>query len=132
MRVDALLTILGMAVAGYATRAGGLWLMRFVPSSPRVEAWLQHLPGTVLIALIAPCGRCLYGCGLGSLCGRAGDGSSGSAYQESATGDHSRRWNGAAAPPICSLKVLRRVEEAIILAHLFSLLCSARLNRCGV
>ena len=54
MRVDALLTILGMAVACYATRAGGLWLMRFVPSSPRVEAWLQHLPGTVLIALIAP------------------------------------------------------------------------------
>src|SRR5215470_9448489 len=54
MRVDALLTILGMAAACYTTRAGGLWLMRFVPSSPRVEAWLQHLPGTVLIALIAP------------------------------------------------------------------------------
>lgn len=54
MQLDALLTILGMAVASYATRAGGLWLMRFVTPSPRVEAWLRHIPGAVLVALIAP------------------------------------------------------------------------------
>jgi uncharacterized membrane protein len=54
MRVDALLTILAMAVVTYATRAGGLWLMRFVTPSPRVEAWLRHIPGAVLISLIAP------------------------------------------------------------------------------
>ncbi len=54
MPIDTLLTILGMAAAAYATRAGGLWLMRFVTPSPRVEAWLQHLPGAVLVALIAP------------------------------------------------------------------------------
>jgi uncharacterized membrane protein len=54
MPIDATVAILGMAVATYATRAGGLWLLRFVTPSPRVEAWLQHLPGSVLVALIAP------------------------------------------------------------------------------
>ena len=54
MPSDAIATILGMAVATYAARAGGLWLMRFVSPSPRVEAWLRHLPGAVLVALIAP------------------------------------------------------------------------------
>lgn len=54
MQLDALLTILGMAAASYATRAGGLWLMRFVTPSPRVDAWLRHIPGAVLVALIAP------------------------------------------------------------------------------
>ncbi len=54
MRIDTLLTILGMAAASYATRAGGLWLMRFARPSPRVEAWLDHLPGAVLVALVAP------------------------------------------------------------------------------
>lgn len=54
MTAESLLTILGMAFATYATRAGGLWLMtRFTPS-PRVEAALQALPGTLLVALIAP------------------------------------------------------------------------------
>ncbi|HLW03377.1 MAG TPA: AzlD domain-containing protein [Ktedonobacterales bacterium] len=54
MQIDAMVAILGMAVATYVTRAGGLWLMRFVSPSPRVEAWLRHLPGAVLVALIAP------------------------------------------------------------------------------
>lgn len=54
MQIEVFVTILGMAVASYATRAGGLWLMRFVTPSPRVEAWLRHLPGSVLVALIAP------------------------------------------------------------------------------
>jgi uncharacterized membrane protein len=54
MQIEVLLTILAMAVATYATRAGGFWLMRFVTPSPRVEAWLRHLPGSVLVALIAP------------------------------------------------------------------------------
>jgi uncharacterized membrane protein len=54
MPLDALLAILGMALVSYMTRAGGLWLMRFVTPSPRVEAWLRHLPGAVLVAIIAP------------------------------------------------------------------------------
>lgn len=50
----ALLTILGMALVTYLTRAGGLWLMSFVTPSPRVEAWLRQIPGAVLVAIIAP------------------------------------------------------------------------------
>jgi uncharacterized membrane protein len=56
MSIDplALLTIAGMAVATYVTRAGGLWLMGRVPMSSRAEAGLRHIPGAVLVALIAP------------------------------------------------------------------------------
>src|SRR5215831_13328537 len=49
-----LLTILGMALVTYATRAGGFWLMGLVTPSPRVEAWLKQIPGAVLVAIIAP------------------------------------------------------------------------------
>jgi branched chain amino acid efflux pump len=49
-----LLTILGMALVTYATRAGGFWLMGLVTPSSRVEAWLKQIPGAVLVALIAP------------------------------------------------------------------------------
>ena len=49
-----LLTILGMALVTYATRAGGFALMGLVTPSPRVETWLKQLPGAVLVALIAP------------------------------------------------------------------------------
>jgi len=49
-----LLTILGMALVTYATRASGLWLMGRVTLSRRVEAWLRYVPGTVLVALVAP------------------------------------------------------------------------------
>lgn len=49
-----LLVILGMAVATYAARAGGLWLARRLPTTERLEAWLHHIPGAVLSALIAP------------------------------------------------------------------------------
>ena len=49
-----LLTILGMALVTYATRAGGFWLIGLVTPSPRVETWLKQIPGAVLVALIAP------------------------------------------------------------------------------
>jgi uncharacterized membrane protein len=49
-----LLTIFGMALATYATRAGGLWLMHRTTPSPIVRAWLEYIPGTVLVAIIAP------------------------------------------------------------------------------
>lgn len=54
MNASALLTIAGMALVTYATRAGGLWLMGRVALTPRVEAWLRNIPGAVLVALIAP------------------------------------------------------------------------------
>lgn len=50
----ALITILGMALVTYATRAGGFWLMGLVRPSPRIEAWLRQIPGAVLVAIIAP------------------------------------------------------------------------------
>jgi uncharacterized membrane protein len=50
----ALLTIIAMGLVTYATRAGGLWLMARIPSSPRVEAWLNSIPGAVLISIVAP------------------------------------------------------------------------------
>ena len=43
-----------MALVTYATRVSGPILMRRVPLSKRVEAWLSYIPGTVLVALIAP------------------------------------------------------------------------------
>ena len=54
MRAEAFATILGMALVTFATRAGGLWLMGRIQPTPRIEAWLRHLPGAILAALIAP------------------------------------------------------------------------------
>ena len=50
----ALLTILGMALVTYLTRIGGLWLMSRVTLSGRLKAWLEYLPGTILVAIVAP------------------------------------------------------------------------------
>src|SRR5437764_14866790 len=49
-----LITILGMALVTYATRAGGFWLMSLVTPSPRIEAWLRQIPGAVMVSLVAP------------------------------------------------------------------------------
>jgi len=58
MTVDprALLAILGMAVVTYATRIGGLWLLRRLGGTPsgRVAAWLRAIPGAVIVAIVAP------------------------------------------------------------------------------
>ena len=54
MQTSSMLTILGMALVTYATRAGGLWLMGRVRPSPRVEKWLRHIPDAVLISIVAP------------------------------------------------------------------------------
>lgn len=50
----ALAVILGMAVATYASRIGGLWIMTRVPLTGRVSAFLNALSGSVLVALVAP------------------------------------------------------------------------------
>ena len=52
--IPALLIILGMALVTYLSRASGLWLMSYIPLSERVQVWLAYLPGTVLVALVAP------------------------------------------------------------------------------
>lgn len=49
-----LITILAMAGVTYLTRAGGPWLIGRLGLSPAIKAWLNNLPGPILIALIAP------------------------------------------------------------------------------
>lgn len=46
--------LLAMAAASFACRAGGFWLMRFVPVTPRLEAALKATPLAVMVALVAP------------------------------------------------------------------------------
>jgi len=46
--------ILVMAVATYAMRAGGFWLMARVPVTPRLRRMLQALPGSVVAAAVLP------------------------------------------------------------------------------
>lgn len=56
MRIDttALMAILGMAAVTYFTRISGLWMMNRMKATPRMEAWLRALPGTILTSIIAP------------------------------------------------------------------------------
>lgn len=51
---DTLFTIVLMAVATYATRAGGLWLASRFDLSERAGAWLDQIPGAILVSLVAP------------------------------------------------------------------------------
>ncbi len=51
---QALLTILGMALVTYITRMSGLWLMGRIPLFGWLKAWLEYLPGTILVAIVAP------------------------------------------------------------------------------
>ena len=56
MRLDpqVLITILLMGLATYATRAGGLWLTNRLSLSDRMEAWLEYIPGAILVSRVAP------------------------------------------------------------------------------
>jgi uncharacterized membrane protein len=54
VELEVFLIILGMGLATYATRAGGLWLMGRVKLSPRVEAGLKNVPGAVFVSMIVP------------------------------------------------------------------------------
>jgi len=46
--------ILAAAVVTYALRAGGLLLAEHLPKKGRIKAAMEALPGTILLALIAP------------------------------------------------------------------------------
>lgn len=54
MPVEAMFAILGMAAVTYGIRAGGLLLADRLPSGGFVAAWMRHIPGAVLAALVAP------------------------------------------------------------------------------
>jgi uncharacterized membrane protein len=49
-----LVAIVLMALATYATRAGGLWLASRFDLSERAGAWLDQVPGAILVSLVAP------------------------------------------------------------------------------
>ena len=49
-----LLAIIGMALATYATRVSGLYLMRGVTVKGRLKAALDAMPPAILMAVIAP------------------------------------------------------------------------------
>ncbi len=48
------LAILGMAAATYLTRAAGLFIATRIRLTPRTEAFLQGIPGAVLISILLP------------------------------------------------------------------------------
>lgn len=52
-RTDAL-AILIMALATYATRAGGILLAERLPDGPRTERLLTHLSTSIVAAILAP------------------------------------------------------------------------------
>lgn len=54
LRLDVLLAILGMALATYLCRAGGYALFRALRPPRYVEVTLQHLPGPIFMAYVAP------------------------------------------------------------------------------
>ena len=51
---SALLAILGVAVATYAMRFGGLLLSEHIPQSGAFKAFMEALPGTILLSLVVP------------------------------------------------------------------------------
>ena len=52
--LEALAAILLMGLATYATRIAGFLLIRRFAPSPFLEAWFNHVPGAVFVALVAP------------------------------------------------------------------------------
>ena len=47
-------TVLAMALVTAVTKVGGLWLLRRIEVSDRLEAGLSVLPGAIVIAILGP------------------------------------------------------------------------------
>lgn len=43
-----------MAVTSFVTRAGGFWLMRYVSTTPAIEAALKATPLAVMVGIVTP------------------------------------------------------------------------------
>ena len=54
VRPEVMFAIILMALATYATRAGGLWFASRFDLSERAGAWLDQIPGAILVSLVAP------------------------------------------------------------------------------
>lgn len=52
--VETVLAILAIGLVTYATRIGGILIMARIPVSPRIEAFLRYLSGSVLVAVVVP------------------------------------------------------------------------------
>lgn len=48
----AVIAIAGMALATLLTRVGGFWMMSYVTISPRLERFLRHTAGGVLVSIV--------------------------------------------------------------------------------
>lgn len=48
------LVLFCMAGATYLTRVAGLFLISRIKPTPRVEAFLRHVPASILVAIIVP------------------------------------------------------------------------------
>lgn len=46
--------LIAMTVISFICRAGGFWLMRYVPTTPAVEAALKATPLAVMVGIVAP------------------------------------------------------------------------------
>ena len=51
---ETILTVFGVAAATYALRFGGLLLSERIPKSGRFNIFMEALPGTILLSLVAP------------------------------------------------------------------------------
>jgi len=49
-----LMLVVALALASYACRVGGFWIMRYVAITPRMEAALRAAPLAVMIGVVAP------------------------------------------------------------------------------
>jgi uncharacterized membrane protein len=54
LRVDLLPLMLAIALASFACRAGGFWLMRFVTVTPRVRTTLAAMPLAMMLGIVTP------------------------------------------------------------------------------
>ncbi len=52
--IETALAILAIGLVTYATRIGGILIMARIPVSPRIEAFLRYLSGSVLVAVVVP------------------------------------------------------------------------------
>jgi uncharacterized membrane protein len=54
LRLDILPLMLALALASYACRVGGFWLMRFVTVTPRLRVTLAAAPLAVMLGIVTP------------------------------------------------------------------------------
>jgi uncharacterized membrane protein len=54
LRLDIVPLLLALALASYACRVGGFWLMRFVVVTPRLRATLAAAPLAVMLGIVTP------------------------------------------------------------------------------